>query len=341
MSQPSGVSTEQPSLDGARVESVPRTLDRYRKRIHARQLANLGLPIATLVMIVIFSILSPDFLTSTNMLNLARQASPLMILACGSAFVILAGGFDLSIGSTVSLTSVVLALLLRERGQLLATLAALMVGLAVGLANGLLVVKTRVSAFIITLGMLSIAGGLALTVSRGATVQNLPISIAYIGYESWGPLPVASVLAIAVVAIAYGVLKWTHFGAHVYALGGNRDAARLAGLRVDVIQVTVFVISGFFASVAGVILTSRVVTGQPTLGVGLELQAIAAVILGGVSLFGGAGSMLGVVVGVVFISVINNGLILMGVSSYTQGIVIGVALIAAVTLDRALSRTRE
>jgi ribose transport system permease protein len=309
--------------------------------LHRRQWANFGLPLATLVMVIVYSIVSPDFLTPTNLLNLARQASPLMILACGEAFVILAGGFDLSIGSTVGLTSVVLALVMLQHGQAAATAAALLVGLVVGIANGVLVVKTHVSTFIVTLAMLSIGASLALTLTGGATVQNLPVSIAYIGYNSWGPLPIPLALAALVVVSGWVVLKWTRLGIQIYALGGNREAARLAGLRVDVLQIVVFAISGFCASVAGVILTSRVVTGQPTLGVGMELQAIAAVILGGVSLFGGAGSILGVVVGVIFIVVLDNGLILLGISSYTQGLVTGVALIAAVTLDRLLVRGTE
>ena len=305
-------------------------------RFDSRYILRLGLPLVTVAMVAYFVFSNADFRSSQNIQDVFRQMAALLVVAIGQGYVILAGGLDLSVGSTVGLTSVVAALAMLKYGLVTGMILGLRTAVGVGVVNGLVVTQTGISPFIATLGMLSVVRGLALTLAGGSAVYNLPAHVSDIGFGSLGLIPYPMIIATVVLVLAYAVLKMTRFGRHVYAIGGNAQAARLSGVPVRLDQFLVFVISGLLAGIAGLILTSRVSSGQPDLGSGMELSSVAAVILGGVSLFGGQGSMIGVLFGVLFVSFLNNGLLIMGVSSYTQLMIIGGALVVAVAIDRLL-----
>jgi ribose transport system permease protein len=318
------------------VDTVPSWQQAIAGRGNLRYALRLGLAMVTIAMFAYFAITNADFRSVQNLQNVARQSAALLIVSVGQGFVILGGGLDLSVGSTISLTSVIAALAILQYGMVPGIILGVLAGTSIGAANGLIVTRTRVSPFIVTLGSLSVVRGLALTLAGGTPVYNLPSSISNIGFNSLGPFPYPMIIALVALVLGYAVLKLTRFGRHVYAMGGNAEAARLSGVPVALDTFLVFVISAFLAAIAGIVLTARVSSGQPDLGSGMELNSVAAVILGGVSLFGGQGSMIGVLFGVLFVSFLSNALIIIGVSSYTQLMVIGGALIAAVAIDRLL-----
>lgn len=214
----------------------------------------------------------------------------------------------------------------------------LLAGLVIGLVNGLVVTRFRVAPFITTLAMMSVASGEALNLSGGTPVTGLPVSFTSLAYKRLGGFPLPVIVAIALIVLAYVVLRISRLGRYIYATGGNSEAVRLSGINVRGTEVAAYMICALLAAVGGLILTARVASGQPTLGTDLALQSVAAVVLGGVSLFGGRGGMVGVAVGVIFISILSNGLNLLGVSSYTQLMVIGAAMVAAIAWDQYLGR---
>ncbi|HEY9390447.1 MAG TPA: ABC transporter permease [Mycobacteriales bacterium] len=308
-----------------------------------RQLRNLdlrqvGLPLVVVAMIVVFSFRSDVFMTTTNFQNVGLQAAALACVAFGQTFVLLTAGIDLSVGSTVALVSVVSAMGMRDHGMVVGVLFGLAAGLAVGVVNSLVITRLRVAPFIATLAMLSIAAGLALNLSGGTPVVGLPSEFTSLAYRRVLGVPLPVVIALLVLAIAYGVLRLTRLGRYIYATGGNAEAARLSGINVRATTVSAYMVCSLLATFGGFILTARVASGQPTLGGDLALQSVAAVVLGGVSLFGGRGTVLGVAVGVIFVSILTNGLNLLNVSSYTQLMVIGTAMILAIAWDQYLSR---
>lgn len=305
----------------------------FGRRSARGRLLQLGLPLATLGLFVFFSLASDVFLDASNLGNVARQSSALLIVACGQAFVILGGGLDLSVGSMIGVASVVAALMTLEYGILPGFASGILVALLIGGLNGLVVARLSLDPFIVTLASLSIVRGLALTLAGGTAIQGMPSDFSYIGYNDLLGLPIPAIVAGLVFLGAYAILRWTRFGRYVYAIGGNREAARLSGLPVARWRMAMYAMSGGLAGIAGVLLSSRVSSGQPTLGTGMELQSVAAVMLGGVSLYGGRGSLMGVLFGVLFISLLSNGLNLLNVSSYVQLMVIGVALVLAIALD--------
>ncbi|WP_138466026.1 ABC transporter permease [Poseidonocella sp. HB161398] len=312
-----------------------------RLGIDARALfRRFGLAAALLAMAAVFAALSDVFLTAQNLRNLLLQAAPLAAVAFGQAFVVLNGDLDLSVGSAVGLCSVVMASVMAAQGVWPGIAAGLGAGLLLGLANAAAVTWLRVMPFIATLAMMSIAQGAALMLSHGTPVVGLPAGFADFGFARVLGLPAPFLLAAALGLGAALFLAFTVPGRDVYAVGGNAAAARLAGIPVPAIRVMSFAICGLSAAVAALILTARVSSGQPTLGGALALQSVAAVVLGGVSLFGGRGSIAGVAVGVAFVTVLGNGLNLLNVSSYAQMVAIGLALIAAVALDRLLADAR-
>ncbi len=292
-----------------------------------------GLPAATVVMFVFFSLASPYFFTLGNIQNVLRQGSALAILSFGQAFVILSKGFDLSVGSLVGVTSVVTAQMTLKYGLWMGFLSGVLSAALLGCVNGYVVAWQRVNPFITTLGMLSVARGLALILAGGVAVQGMPPEFRHLASTYWGPIPFPVVIAAVLFVIAYLVLNKMRFGRQVYAVGGNSEVAWLSGINIGRVRFLVYVICGAGAGIGGVILSSRVASGQPLLGSGIELESIAAVILGGVSLFGGQGSLTGVLFGVLFISFLTNGLNLLNVSSYTQLLIVGLALVLAVRLD--------
>lgn len=305
------------------------------RRVDVRQL---GLPLAVVALIIYFSLSSPNFLDLTNFQNIGRQGAALAAVAFGQTFVILTAGIDLSVGATVGLVSVATAWGGLRWGLDGAILCGLAAGLAVGTLNGLVVARLRVTPFVATLAMLSVASGAALIISGGVPLRGVPDQLTQLATLEIGPVPASVVVSFGLLVAAFIILRWTRLGRYFYAVGGNAEAARLAGIPTGLVLVAAYALCSLFTAIGAIILTARVVSGQPNLGESLTLQSIAAVVLGGVSLFGGRGSLVGVAFGVAFISILANGLNLLGVATYTQMLVIGAALVAAVAFDRFVAR---
>ena len=284
-------------------------------------------------------ILTPHFLTVSNLVNIVEQTSINAIVAVGMTFVILSGGIDLSVGSIVALAGVVLGTALQGGQPLPVALAlALAAGVACGLANGGLISWGGLPPFIVTLGMMSIARGAALLFTEGRPVSGFDASFRVLATGRAGFVP-APVIAMAIVyAVAHGVLTRTTFGRYVYAIGGNEEATRLSGVSVRFHKTMIYAVSGLMSGVAAVMLTARLNSAQPIAGINYELDAIAATVIGGTSLMGGEGTLGGTLVGALIMGVLRNGLNLLGVSSFLQQIVIGGVIVVAVLLDTILKR---
>jgi ribose/xylose/arabinose/galactoside ABC-type transport system permease subunit len=294
-----------------------------------------GLAIALVAIGAVLSFAHPGFLTTPNLLNVARQISINGILAVGVTLVLLTGGVDLSLGSVVALAGVVAATMAHPAAYPVAVPVALGVatGALCGAANGLMVTRGKVPPFIATLGMMTAARGLALVVSNGRPVSNLSQDFTRLGGDvAMVPLPAVLLAVIALMTMV--LLKNLRLGRYLYAVGGNAEAARAAGINVGAVTMFAYAACGALAGMAGVVLAARITTGQPNAGVGYELDAIAAVVIGGTSLSGGVGSVGGTILGALLVGVINNGLDLMNVSSYYQAIVKGIIIVGAVWLDR-------
>ena len=286
--------------------------------------------------------LTPHFLTVSNLLNIAQQTSINAIVAVGMTFVILSGGIDLSVGSMVAVAGVVLGTLLHAGQPVpLAIAASLAAGLACGAANGALVSWGRLPPFIVTLGMMSIARGAALVFTEGRPVSGFDEGFRSIATGSIGVTPAPVAAMVIVYAAAHVVLTRTTFGRYVYAIGGNEEATRLAGVNVRAHKTAVYAVSGLTSAMAAVILTARLNSAQPIAGMMYELDAIAATVIGGTSLMGGEGSLGGTLVGALIMGVLRNGLNRLGVSSVLQQIVIGAVIVGAVLVDTVLKRHRE
>ena len=305
----------------------------------------LFVPLVTVGLATYFAASNQYFLTSLNITNILVQASTLAIVSLGVTFVILAGELDLSVGSAVSLVSVAGSLVMHDTGSIaLGVLAGLAVGIAIGLFNGLVVTRFEVPSFIATFGMLVMASGIALALTNGGVVAGLPIAIGNLAINGWLGIRWIIWLTLGVFAILYFLQTQTAFGVRVFAVGGDRQAAELAGINVRRVRLLVFLISGLCAGVAAMLLTARLESGQPHAGDGLELQAIAAVVIGGTSIFGGRGSLVRTLVGVLLIAILYNGLDLEGVGDDKKRILIGLVLIAAASVDfirRSVSRRRQ
>ena len=301
-------------------------------------LKKLGPFIALLVLAAGLAVLSPDFLTVGNLFDVTRQVSINAVISFGMTLVILLGGIDLSVGSILAVSSLVVALLMKAGDSAtLAALVGILCGALMGVVNGLLVTKGRVAPFIATLGTMTLLRGLALVLSQGSPISGFPSALfsALGGGYFLGVIPLPVVWMLALFAILWFVLDRTVFGRHVYATGGNPEAAALSGVNTDRVQILVYTLSGFTAAVAGIILTSRLDSAQPTAGAGYELDAITAVVLGGTSLAGGRGWIFGTLLGALLIGVLNNGLNLVGVSAFYQQVIKGSVILLAVLLDRA------
>ncbi|MGA0565498.1 ABC transporter permease [Ancylobacter sp. VNQ12] len=291
----------------------------------------LGLSLVLLLLVAVFSALSPNFLSVANWTNILRQVSNLMLLACGQTLVILTGGIDLSIGAMMGLVSVFTAIALIQLDPVVAVVVGLAVGILVGLVNGLLIGKARITPFVATLGTMAITGGLAMVLTNGAPIHGIPNTWFFdLGRGFLGPVPIPVVFAVIGIAAVHVLLNYTTFGRYLYAIGGNEEATILAGVDVNRYKIGTYMLAGIFSAVAAILLTSRVITGQPRLGTGMELDSIAAVVIGGTALAGGTGSIGGTVIGVLIIGVLRNGLTLVGVSTFMQEVVIGVMLIVAI-----------
>jgi ribose transport system permease protein len=298
------------------------------------RLQSAGLPIALVVLVFFFSIKSDLFLTAQNFRNIGLQAAALAAVSFGQTIVILTSGLDLSVGATVALVSVISALAINHFGMAIGILCGVMTGVVIGGINGILITWLRVFPFIATLAMMSVLSGLALSISGGTPVTGLPPEFTSLAYSRISGVPMPLIVSVTVLVLVFLFLRYLRLGRHMYAVGGNRQAAILSGLNVSAIIVTAYAMCSFCAAVGAIILSARVGSGQPTLGGSLPLESVAAVVLGGVSLFGGRGSIFHVAVGVAFVSILSNGLNLLNVSSYTQMIIVGGTLIVAVTFDQ-------
>ncbi|PIC86154.1 MULTISPECIES: ribose ABC transporter permease [unclassified Sporosarcina] len=300
-------------------------------------LQKLGPFIGLLLIVVIISVMSPSFLTLNNLFNVLRQVSINALIAFGMTFVILTGGIDLSVGSILALTGAVTAgMMSGGMDPILAMLLGVLLGVLLGAINGLIIAKGKVAPFIATLATMTIFRGLTLVYTEGRPISGLGDSFTFQmlgkGYIFGIPVPVIT-MAIS-FAVLYFILKKTTFGRRVYAIGGNEEASRLSGINVDRVKIYVYSLAGGLTAIASLILTSRLNSAQPTAGNMFELDAIAAVVLGGTSLTGGRGWIVGTLIGALIIGVLNNGLNLIGVSSFFQQVVKGAVILIAVLLDR-------
>lgn len=308
-----------------------------------RGLVQLRAVLAFVVVVVIFGFLSPIYLTWGNLVTMSQHVAVTAILAVGMTFVIVTAGIDLSVGSTAALSGMVAGLLITEGivvggAQIdlpiaVVVVIALLVGMLVGALNGILITVLNVPPFIATLGMLYMARGAALLISNGRTYLGLD-ELAYVGTERWFGIPVEVYLMVAIAAVGVFVARRTIFGRRVYAVGDNERAAAAAGIRVDRTKISVYVISGACAAVAGIILASELQAAQPTAATSYELNAIAAVVLGGTSLFGGRGSIARTVAGAFVIGFLLDGMVLVNVSPFWQMVTQGAVIVAAVALDQ-------
>ncbi|MEN8435151.1 ribose ABC transporter permease [Clostridium septicum] len=291
--------------------------------------------IGLVALCIIISIITPRFLTVTNITNVLTQISVNAIIAVGMTFVILTGGIDLSVGSTLALSGAFAASIIKSTGNIwLAIIVAIIIGSIIGLVNGALVSKGKLQAFIATLATMTIFRGATLVFTNGTPISKLPESFMKIGNGKIGVLPIAVLITIIVAVIAMYMLSQTRFGRYLYAVGGNEDSARLSGINTNKIKTLVYVLSGIAAAISGVIITSRIGSASPNAGSGFELDAIAAVVIGGTSLAGGEGKISGTIIGALIIGVLNNGLNLMNVSPFYQSIVKGLVILIAVLLDK-------
>lgn len=303
-------------------------------------LQKLGPLLGFALLTIILSILSPNFLSLDNILNIFRQVSINALIAFGMTFVILTGGIDLSVGSMLALSAALTAgFMAGGMDPILAMLIGLLAGALMGAFNGFVITKGKVAPFIATLATMTIFRGLALVYTEGRPITGLSkdLSFELMGRGYFFGIPVPVIWMLISYAILYFILKKTTFGRRVYAIGGNEEASILSGIKVDQVKIWVYSITGLLSALAGIILTSRLNSAQPTAGTAYELDAIAAVVLGGTSLSGGRGWIFGTLVGALIIGVLNNGLNLLDVSSFYQQVVKGGVILLAVILDRKKS----
>ena len=295
--------------------------------------------LALIVIIAVTGSVEPNFIAGSNLYLLSRQISFVAIVALGELFVILHGGIDLSVGSLMALAGMVAAYCMKAGiDPSLAVLIGIAAGLAMGAVNGALISFGGIPPFIVTLGMLSFASGVVLGITKGWPITEIPPSFLPIAQGSFLGVPVPVWITLVLAAFAHVVLTYTAFGRRTFALGGNEQATFLSGINVRKIKFALYMISAGCASLAGIVLVARFNSAQADTGKGWELDAIAAVVIGGASLSGGSGSVLGVVIGACIMGVIKNALVLMRVSSYWQTAIIGVIIVLAAVLDRAKRR---
>jgi ribose transport system permease protein len=328
------VKAAQPNISEASdmpvVAGAPRSVFGWLTRIK-----ELNILIALVVLCALLTFLSPVFFTSNNLLGVARAFSLTAVAAIGQTMVIITGGIDLSAGSIIGLSSLSTGILLVNGWpSVLAILAGLAVGTGFGACNGLLITRLGLPPFIVTLGTLSIGRGLIYVITQGYPVtaprDQLLLQIGQ-GYLGQVPMPVIIMIVVTIVATVF--LSRSTLGRYIYAVGGNEEAARLAGINVNRVKMFVYTTSGFLASVSGIILLSRLVSAQPTAGLGQELPVIAASIIGGTSLVGGEGTALGALLGAAIVGVLENGIVLLGINTYAQQVVTGAVILLAVGID--------
>jgi len=301
------------------------------KTLLSRHLSQLLLIAALAGLMLYLSAASPFFWQWENLRNIADQSALMMILGVGMTLVIIAGGIDLSVGAIAALSGIIMALLLKSGTNSTAALTAgLVVGVLAGLSTGGLISRMRLNPFIVTLAMMSVIRGVALILSQGMPVYNFPAEVTWLGKGFAAGLPVPLWLALAVVLAGVLVLNTTRFGQYVQAIGGNEEALHRSGVQVRLYKTAIYALSGFCAALAGIIVAARLNTAEPTAGWMFELEAIAAVILGGTSMKGGVGSVAGTVIACLLLGVLRNGLTILSIHSYYQQLLIGLIILFAV-----------
>ncbi|MCD8364099.1 MAG: ABC transporter permease [Lachnospiraceae bacterium] len=296
---------------------------------------HIGILGGLLLMCIVLSIITNSFLTPRNLFNVLRQISVNVFLACGMTMIIILGGIDLSVGSTIAVSGCLCAGLITRMGMptLLAVLISILAGGVIGLINGLIVSRTTIPPFIVTLATMNIGRGIARVYTQNKTIAVSDPTFSFIGTGYIFGIPIHVIFIVIIVVITSLILNRTQFGRHIYAVGGNKTAAIYAGINASRVTLTVFLLSGLFAGMAGILTASRTFTGQYSLGDGAEMDAITAVVLGGTSMSGGVGTLGGTIIGCMIVGVLNNGMNLLGIDSSWQYIVQGVVVLLAVFID--------
>jgi len=298
-------------------------------------LKSYSLYLAFLIIFIAFSLLNENFLSINNVLNIIVQSAIIAIIAVGQTMVILTSGIDLSVGSIVGAVGIGIGLLMVSGVPIpVAVLLGVVMGIIFGLINGVIISYGRVPAFITTLGMMGIARGFGLALNEGKPVAGLPQAFEKIASSSVAGIPSFVFYTLIIYVIMFFILERTKFGRHIYAIGGNRDAARLSGVKVKVVEMIVYLFSGLFSGLGAVLLTARLNYATPVAGTGYELDTIAAVVIGGTALSGGQGRIVGTLVGALMLGILRNGLTILNVSSFFQQIIIGAVIIIAVFMDK-------
>lgn len=297
---------------------------------------NKGIILVLLAMVVLLSLLSPVFLTTNNIISLVQQITINMFIALAMSLVIITGGIDLSVGSIVALSSTITVGLIVNNGipLFIAILIGLVIGVITGLLNGVIITKFKLPPFIVTLATMNVVRGIAYIYSGGSSIRITGDSFTNLGTSQlFGVLPIPILYMIVFIILFSILLSKSKFGTYIYAIGGNREAARLSGINTLKTEIIVYTIAGFMAAFAGIVLAARMYSGQPSVGQGYEMDAIAASVLGGVSMAGGKGNISGTVFGAIVIGIVSNGLNLLGISSFWQLVVMGIIILAAVIVD--------
>lgn len=297
--------------------------------------SELGILGGLLIMVVVFGVLSPYFFTVQNMLAIVRQSSINACIALGLTIVIISGGIDLSVGSIVALVAVVSATAMKNGGNaVVGTLLGLGIGVAAGVINGALIAKVKLAPFIVTLGSMSYLRGLALVYTEGMPTYGVPEAIRWLGNGMLWIFPAPAVVLLGILIVSSFLLHRTRFGEYALAIGGNEEAARISGVNVDGYKISFYAYSGLLSAVAAFVMMGRINAAEPIAGIGFELDAIAAAVMGGTSLTGGVGTVLGTVLAALIIGGLRNGLNLMNVDANFQQVAIGAVIILAVVIDR-------
>jgi len=318
------------------VGAIPRRIGRLVKQSAQKVYREYSILLVFLLVCAIITSIRPVFLSVNNIFNVIRQVSMIGIMAVGMTFVILSADIDLSVGSVAGFCGALTAGLMARQGlpPLVAILIPIPLAALMGWMVGIVVTKAKVHSFVVTLGMMSIARGLALVYTKGLSIGNLPKSFGALGGGMVGPIPAPVIIFVVFMILGYFVLTRTPYGRAIYAIGGNQEAARLSGIKVDRYRITNFILCSTLAGFAGIILASRTRSAWPAAATGWELDVISAVVIGGTSFFGGRGGMAGTLIGALFLGVLRNGANLMGISPFYQQIIIGTLVVTAVVIDR-------
>lgn len=312
-----------------------------KKKISSKSLQKLAALLSLIVLVIFFSIAAaPNFLATQNLINIMMQTTVTGILSLGMTFVLVTGGIDLSIGSLIAFAGVITGAAIGNGVHpVLAVILGLLLGVVLGIVSGLLISKGKLPPFIATLGMMMFARGITLLITEGTPIyfQNAP-NFKYLSQGKLGPVPYPVFYFIILAILSHFILTKTVIGRYIFATGSNEDAARLSGIPVDKVKTFVYVYSGLFAAIAGIIMAARLNSAQPTVGEGYELDAVAAAVIGGTSLVGGEGTILGTIIGAFIMSVLKNGLNLMSISQFWQKVVMGIVIIGAVYIDSSKKR---